>query len=133
MASCLQIFRLKLCWISHIFRTFYTYAALTSFKFEYTIFTDFVKRNNYETIGYEMPLSFRYFFLRMWKYFPRHLKSDTLYLYSSDRIKNEILHVANIVKKTVVLCFFISVSIVLGWIVRRLDFLKPEIRLNNTV
>jgi len=43
-------------------------------------------------------LSFRYFLPHVWKYFLRLLKSGTLYLMSSDEVRNEVLHVADSVK-----------------------------------
>jgi len=43
-------------------------------------------------------LSFCYFFPHLWIYFQRHLKSDTLYLMSSDKVSYEVLHVEDSVE-----------------------------------
>ena len=34
--------------------------------------------------------------------FLRHMKSDTIHLFSTDKVRNEVLHVADRVKKTIV-------------------------------
>jgi hypothetical protein len=57
-----------------------------------------------------MPLSFCYFFLRVWKYFPRHLKSDTLYLLSPDKLRNDVLHVAHSIKNCSFMLLYFSLS-----------------------
>jgi len=90
MVSCFKIFRQVLLDFSYL--SYLLYAALTSsFKFDYALSTDLVKRKNYETVGYEMPFIVLLLLPScVWKYFPRRLNSGTLYFMSSDKIRYEV-------------------------------------------
>jgi hypothetical protein len=89
------------CPVSRFFRqvlldfsylSYLLYVALTfSFRFDYAISTALVKRKNYETVGFEKPFIVLLLLPScVWKYFPRRLNSGTLYLMSSDKVRNEV-------------------------------------------